>query len=103
MATSKAERRHQLLARDPHCANCGVEVVYYKPRPHERLPDNFATLEHVNSRNQSVPRPLRGRLVLWCRRCNQERSEAEVAAMGAEELRRRSGRLPDALRERQRA
>jgi hypothetical protein len=95
---SKAARRRQLLARDPHCANCGVEVVYFKARPHETLPDNFATLEHVNSRNQAVPRPLLGHIVLWCWRCNQDRCEAEMAAMARDEIWRRSGRLPQALR-----
>lgn len=89
---SKDQRRATLMTRDPHCRNCGAELVYFTPEPHEPLPDNFATLEHVNSRNQSVPRPRRGRLMLWCRRCNQERGAAEQAALGLEELRRRSGR-----------
>jgi 5-methylcytosine-specific restriction endonuclease McrA len=91
---SKDRRRADLMKRDPHCRRCGVELVYFKPRPHEPLPDNFATLEHVNSRNQSVPRPKQGRLVLWCRKCNQDRGAAEVAALGKDELWRRSGRQP---------
>lgn len=82
------------MAEDPHCANCGAAVVYFRPEPREPFPDNFATLEHVNSRNQSVPRPSPGRIVLWCRKCNQGRSEREVAAMPREELWNRSGRRP---------
>ncbi len=86
------KHREKLMAADPHCQRCGVELVYFRPRPHQPLPDNFATLEHVNSRTQSRPRPAIGQTVLWCLGCNQERGAAEQAALGAERLRQLAGR-----------
>lgn len=98
--SSLRNRRANLMAADPHCQNCGTEVVWYEPGPRETLPDNFATIEHVNSRNQLVRDPVTGRLgrprdgkrVLWCNRCNRERNYAEVAAIAIEVRRIRSRR-----------
>jgi ribosomal protein S14 len=86
------KHRDKLMAADPHCQNCGTGLVHFTPRPHQPVPDNFATLEHVNSRNQSRPRPPVGRTVLWCRRCNQDRGAAEQAALGIDRLRELAGR-----------
>jgi hypothetical protein len=89
MKSRAQRRRERLMAEDPHCRNCGVEVVYFVPQRHETIPGNFATLEHVNSRNQRVAdprtgklaRPVHGQITLWCSRCNNDRSAAELAAM----------------------
>jgi len=81
------------MARDPHCYWCGCEVIWYKPDPHDTLPLNFATLDHVNSRVlYPGGRPLRGETVLACRECNEERARIEQKQLGLGELRRRSGR-----------
>jgi len=89
-------QRERMMAADPHCCYCGTELVHFNPGPRlrkrEPLPDNFVTIEHVNSRNQGSPRPLRGQWKLACKRCNEERGAAEEAALPIEELHRRSGR-----------
>jgi len=82
------------MAAGPHCRYCGTGLVHFNPGPRQRkgelLPDNFATIEHVYSRIQG--RPAQGKLMLACKRCNEERGAAEQAALPLEELHRRSGR-----------
>jgi len=73
-------RRRNLMAKDPHCADCGCEVVYFRRPDGDRtpLPDNFATIEHVNSRiRYPAGRPAHGRQILLCLRCNNARAKAE--------------------------
>jgi hypothetical protein len=89
---SVKRRREQLMRYDPHCHWCGCEVVYFEPQRRQKVPDNFATIDHVYSR--MAGRPLQGRWVLACSRCNQERGQAEQAALGLDELHRRSLRQP---------
>lgn len=94
---SKQARRRNLMAADPHCPQCGVELVYFIPAKGQTLPPNFATIEHVNSLNQAKPRPLGGQRTLLCLRCNEARGAAEEAALGIDELHRRathSGKCP---------
>lgn len=90
-------RRAKLMARDPHCFYCGCEVVYFPLVRGQKMPANFATIDHVYSR--IMGRPLKGETVLCCHKCNGDRSVAEQAALPKEELWRRSGRPPLALRE----
>lgn len=73
-----SRRRANLMAEDPHCAYCGREVVYWRLAPGEKTPGNFATIEHVNTRNGG-PRPLRGALLLACHDCNQAKGEQDRA------------------------
>ncbi len=91
---SAARRRERLMAADPHCHWCGCEVIYWKPQRREKVPPNFATIDHVWSRIQG--RPRQGRWVLACARCNEARGAAEEAALGKAELQRRSLRGPGA-------
>jgi hypothetical protein len=85
-------KRERLMAVHPYCHWCGCALVYYNPGPDLRqsgpLPDNFATVDHVNSRNLSRPRPPLGQLVLACNLCNFERGLAEQQAR-LDELQRR--------------
>lgn len=99
MPTSWKRRRDNLMAADPHCFYCRTEVVYYPLERHERMPDNFATIDHVNTR-LAYPegRPLNGDTVLACHRCNSDRNKVELRLMPKEELWRRSGRMPVELR-----
>lgn len=86
-------RRDALMAADPTCWYCGVDLVYFNPGPrlHEVLPANFATLEHLNSRNRyRVKRPEQGWIVLACRECNEWRGWIEERLAGKIELQARS-------------
>lgn len=70
-------RRARLLAMDPFCPDCGVEMVYYHS-PGSTLPDNFATIEHVNSKIRYPDgRPPHGKTILLCYLCNENRARAE--------------------------
>lgn len=79
-------RRRNLMAIDPHCADCGREVIYFRVPEGDRapLPANFATVEHVNSRIAYPDgRPPHGRQILLCLRCNNLRAAAEQKARNA--------------------
>jgi hypothetical protein len=96
-------RRAELMARSPYCHWCGRKLVYFRLKPRQKTPPNFATLDHVNSRNVHPDgRPAQGRLVLACPPCNEKRGALEVAVMPKEELWRRSGRPPQEMRQRSR-
>lgn len=87
-------RRRNLMAIDPHCADCGREVIYFKVPEGDRvpLPANFATVEHVNSRIAYPDgRPRHGRQILLCLRCNNLRAAAEQKARNAGQRLRASG------------
>ena len=79
-----ARRRARLFAADPHCCYCGGEMVLWKPEPHEKLPGNFATIEHVNPRIGG-PRPRPGTTLLACLDCNNRKGADDEKAF------RRSG------------
>jgi len=85
----KKRRRARLMKEDPHCCYCGCEVVYYVLKEGEQAPDNFATIEHVNTRIDGL-RPKQGTRLLACYKCNHEKGNADHQALGIEELRRRS-------------
>ena len=85
------------MARHPYCHWCGCRVYEHPFRRGKPVPGDQATIDHVNSRNRPGPRPWIGRWVLSCRKCNEERAAAEVAATPAEELWRASGRYPQGV------
>ncbi len=74
------------MENDPHCYYCGCEVIYFTLKNHEKMPPNFATLEHINSLNQSRPRPRLGTIVLACNACNEKRGAEEEKQLGIEVL-----------------
>lgn len=53
------------------------------------MPDDYATIEHVTSRVNGA-RPIPGCRLLACKLCNEKRGADEIAALSAEERRRRS-------------
>jgi hypothetical protein len=76
---SRRKRKITLFAQHPYCCYCGRELVYYKTGSGEQLPGNFATLEHVNTRNGGH-RPLQGERKLACFDCNQDKGAQDMRA-----------------------
>ena len=77
------------MEQDPTCWYCGVTLVYFNPGKQlsAPLPHNFATIEHLNSRNRyRVKRPEQGWVVLACRECNEWRGAIEERLAGKIEL-----------------
>jgi hypothetical protein len=88
---SLTNRRLNLMRRHPFCNWCGCSLVYLKMKPHQTMPDNFATIDHIYSRLMHPDgRPTRGERVLSCPGCNQGRNREEEKLLGAEELTRRA-------------
>ncbi len=92
-------RRENLMKKDPHCYWCGVEVIYYRLIKHEKVPDNFATLDHLHTRyTLAVKRATAGQhkpvTVLACWKCNNERGKKETESMPREELWKRAHSYP---------
>ncbi len=74
--------RDYLLELCPYCYWCGCKVVYFK-RPEvplgtkeERLPDNFAIIDHLKSR-YFRKKGEECEKVLACNACNNRRSHEE--------------------------
>jgi hypothetical protein len=69
------KRKLALLAEDPHCFWCGVEVADYVPREYDsHRPRHMATIDHIYSRVH--PHRVsggRGKWVLACYPCNHTR------------------------------
>jgi hypothetical protein len=87
-SSQRLRRRLRLLAEDPFCPDCGVEMVWFPTTGGTPLPDNFATIEHVNSRNRYPEgRPVPGKTVLLCNLCNENRSRAEQGKVPLQEVR----------------
>lgn len=91
------ERRATLMKSNPHCKWCGVKVIYFKLPKHQKMPANFATIDHIQSR-MNGPRPnVYGKqrtLVLACHKYNQKRCDEEVAALSKWNLWVRSRAFP---------
>ena len=94
----KKNRRNNLMAKDPHCHWCGIEVIYRKLTFGEKMPDNFATIDHLFSRlspqRGQKQHPTQEITVLACNKCNFIRGKEEEKGLGKTELRKRSGK-PD--------
>lgn len=90
-------RRQVLLAQKPYCHWCGRKVLYYKLKFRERMPKDFATIDHLTSRFHG-PRPnvygRRQTLVLACHECNQRRCEEETKSIPKWKLWIRSKAFP---------
>jgi hypothetical protein len=88
---SLVNRRRNLMKRHPFCHWCGCSVVYFKMEPHQMMPNDFATIDHIYSRLMHPNgRPNPGERVLSCPSCNQGRNREEEKLLGAEELTRRA-------------
>jgi hypothetical protein len=74
-------RRANLMATDPHCYWCRKEVIYYDLKSHEKMPHNFATIEHLYDKYSPERRiiarlnPAKPVTVLACHECNQDRGD----------------------------
>lgn len=91
---SRAKYLRQTIKR---CFYCKCDLVYYPLANKERVPDNYATIEHLNSRLQYPNgRPnVYGQsktLVVACSKCNNERSTKETALLSLDELHERASR-----------
>lgn len=95
MMAKNTRRRSRLLARGATCHWCGIEVVYVHARewPSGAMPDNFATLDHLDDRLSCPDREHRpptpeARTVLACLACNLRRNREQ-------QLLAKNGRRPD--------
>ena len=85
-------RRQKLWLKNCRCVFCGTKTILPPPgKPRGRVPDNWATIEHLDSRYN----PERGngtgeRTVLCCWRCNNDRNKAEQQRVPIDELQRRA-------------
>ena len=88
---SYANRRFNLMKQHPFCHWCSRELIYFKTEGGQKLPENFATIDHIYSRLMHPEgRPVRGKRILSCPKCNEDRGRREELTLGVEELRRRS-------------
>ena len=76
-----ARKRERMMAEDPHCYWCGIEVIYYELKPHEKMPFNFATIDHLydkfdfDQRLAAAKNHDETRHVLACNACNKKRNK----------------------------
>lgn len=68
--------RNKLLSENPYCTYCGIKVIWYK-NTGGKIPDNFATLDHVLSKNTGDYNNPENIVVLCCNRCNQNKNYLE--------------------------
>lgn len=89
------KRREILMAQDPHCYWCGVEVIYFRieqiPRG-EKLPHNFATIDHLIDRYDAEARHeawknKQPNTVLACYSCNHKRAKLATERQSKDALR----------------
>lgn len=75
---SVPRRRRNLMAADPHCHWCGIEVREY-PQDND-YHDDRATIDHLNDLSAGRPRPPEGETVLACNKCNSRRGRESMEA-----------------------
>lgn len=87
----KKHKRDRLMRKQSGlCYYCRCKMIVMPPTHRGRLPDDAATIEHLDDRYS----PERGkhfgeyRIVLACNRCNNERNKAREKEVGAAELTR---------------
>lgn len=95
----KRKRLRHLRERYKNCYYCKCKLNYYPLKKGEKIPDNYATIEHLNSRLQYPNgRPnVFGKertLVVACWKCNNERGNRENGELSKEEQWDRSGSPP---------
>lgn len=95
-------RRLTLFKKWPYCHWCARKLIITK-QAGGRLPENFATIDHLRSRldpnrRARLARPQEERTVLACPACNNQRSKEENAKLPIEEQHERSQRHPSKLR-----
>lgn len=89
--TSAQRRKVNLMKVDPHCFYCRREVFLFKHVDGAKIPDNQATLDHVEDRVYRDNRPIKGEnTVLACVKCNGDRNRYRQMAPQAEEIWKKS-------------
>lgn len=82
--------REKLMAIDPHCHWCGIEVKDYNIKQMQRHgpPNDMATLDHIytklewEKRMEAAKAGDQNRHVLACNRCNQKRNKKDFEKIG---------------------
>lgn len=93
----QSQRDRLLLKQKGRCYYCKQPMLRrWEHRNHVPVPDNLATLEHLDSRwsPERGVHPFKKRHVAACRKCNNDRAIEEGKNAGLEELRRRRGSYP---------
>ncbi len=103
MANNKKRRKFVKteIKRFPYCPMCGVKMIYFLTKG-GNIPDNFATLEHIYSKNKKFKRhfllPLkRGGTKKWrvlCKKCNNQSNRKEEQKIPKILLWFKSGKFP---------
>ena len=84
---SKQKRLRNLYKKDIHCHWCNCETILPENcnnKKHKKVPDNMATLDHLNDRYNLDKRRMPNytqeeRTVLSCKKCNIERSDKNAS------------------------
>ena len=91
MKTSAQRRKSNLMKEDPHCFYCRREVFIFPHVDGKRVPNNQATLDHIEDRVYRIDRPIIGEnTVLACFKCNGERNRYRQMDPKAEIIWKRS-------------
>lgn len=88
-------QRERWWHEDPHCRWCGRLTILWAYKVHATMPDNAATVDHLDSRfsNERGAHSGKTRRLLACYRCNQSRCDADLA-VNLELQREKSGAYP---------
>lgn len=97
MSNHFKKRRDYLMKLHPYCTWCGCKLIYFSLKPHQKMPDNFATLDHFYSRisgKRYDPHFKQITMVLSCHKCNDERARIEDKNLPIFEKWKRSRKYP---------
>ena len=96
MAQTNKKRLLNLLKRTQVCYWCGCQVIKYRLKKHEKVPNNFATLDHLHHRlhPERGQHPNTETTVLSCFECNRKRNEEFWNQLTAEQKRIYSEKIP---------
>jgi hypothetical protein len=86
----KHKKIGKLMKIDPHCYYCGIGLIWYKTTGNEKLPHNFATIEHLYDKYEPEKRrefhkKCQSQTVISCFRCNQKRGEERTKMIPIEQ------------------
>ena len=93
MKNTPRKRAKLFAEQDGRCHWCNQPMLpSWTYRKGVRVPDNLATLEHLDSRlsKERGKHPGERRVVLACNVCNEARNKQEQAQLSIEELHARS-------------
>lgn len=76
----------EMLATDPHCHWCKVEVIDYVPKEYESAPHNMATVDHLVNRRYRKKGEVVEK-VLACHKCNSKKDTEDSKWMNPEWIR----------------